>query len=492
MTVDPVLVKNALSAHSCLGLLVGAMMYVICLSGALLVFHDQLERWEQPYVSEFDHIDVEGMEQTLNTFLAKGEGVTPHMYLVLPTPESPRARLANEVESWFLNADGSVAQAENNGWSEMLLNLHLYLHLPESWGMVLVSATGTILVGLLVSGFFAHPKVFRDAFNLRIGGSKQLEQTDLHNRLSVWGAPFYLMIAITGAYFGLAIPNLSLYAQSAYDGDEDKVVSMVFGEEPQLNQPVGRVEIGQALDQVAQLAPNAVPILIVLHDAGESNQHLSISAFHPGRLIYSENYLFDTRGNYLRSDGFVDGPAGKQVVYSIYRLHFGTFAGILTKWVYAMLGLGLAVVSVTGINVWLVRRRITDQLNDLWVGIVWGVPLALATSAGIKFLFLVSPLITVWITVLLSCLFSVGLQNPLVARRALQVAFSLSMMALVLIHVSSFRDHALSGAAGIINGILLVAGASGIFVVWWIWRQNEQTVQQSSMTTPDAASLARE
>jgi hypothetical protein len=32
----------------------------------------------------------------------------------------------------------------------------------------------------------AHPRIFKDAFRLRIGGSVRLEQADLHNRLSVW------------------------------------------------------------------------------------------------------------------------------------------------------------------------------------------------------------------------------------------------------------------------------------------------------------------
>ena len=60
MKLDPLLVKNSLSAHSWLGLLVGALMYAICLSGALLVFHAELEQWEQPDVAEFAQIDVNG------------------------------------------------------------------------------------------------------------------------------------------------------------------------------------------------------------------------------------------------------------------------------------------------------------------------------------------------------------------------------------------------------------------------------------------------
>lgn len=59
---------------------------------------------------------------------------------------------------------------------------------------------------------------------------------------------------------------------------------------------------------------------------------------------------------------------GKQVVYSMYYLHFGHFGGFAVKLIYTILGLALTVVSVTGINIWLARRRHRDALNDLWRG----------------------------------------------------------------------------------------------------------------------------
>ena len=464
MKLDPNLVKNSLSAHSWLGLLVGALMYAICLSGALLVFHAELEQWEQPDVEEFSSIDVAGMEQMFNNYLRSAAEVTPHMYLVLPTKDSPRARLATENQSWFLNADGSVAQAEDNHWSEMLLDLHLYLHLPKTWGMLFVSALGAVLVGLIISGFFSHPKIFRDAFNLRLGGSKQLEQTDIHNRLSVWGAPFYLVIAITGAYFGLALPILNLYAQAEHEGNTDKVVSMVFGEEPTLNAPPGPVQVAKALEKLAEIAPKSEPLMIVLHDAGEPKQHLSISAFHPGRLTYAEVYLFDTNGNYLRSDGYLDGATGKQAVYSIYRLHFGTFAGAITKWVYLILGLGLAVVSATGINVWLARRRIQDPLNHLWVGLVWGLPFAIVGSAALKIGLDAPPVPAFWGLVVLACGLCLTLYDVPKSRSLLRSALVVTAFATVAIQISLHGNWALTGHAGYTNFALAgCALAGGLF-----------------------------
>ena len=82
------------------------------------------------------------------------------------------------------------------------------------------------------------------------------------------------------------------------------------------------------------IAPGVTQFLVTAHDVGEPNRFFSVSAAHPGRMIYSENYLFDASGTFLRTDGFSDGEAGKQAVYSIYRLHFGHFGRIPVKFVY--------------------------------------------------------------------------------------------------------------------------------------------------------------
>ena len=82
-----------------------------------------------------------------------------------------------------------------------------------------------------------------------------------------------------------------------------------------------------------------------------------------------------------RSD-YSDGPVGRQVIYSSYRIHFGNYGGVPVKILYGLLGLSLTVISATGINIWLARRKTRDYLNDLWIGTIWGAPAALALTRG--------------------------------------------------------------------------------------------------------------
>ena len=59
MTVAPETstVKRALSAHAAIGLLAGALLYIVCLSGTLLVFYEEWQRFEQPSPPQMTEID---------------------------------------------------------------------------------------------------------------------------------------------------------------------------------------------------------------------------------------------------------------------------------------------------------------------------------------------------------------------------------------------------------------------------------------------------
>jgi len=455
-------VKESLAAHSWLGIVVGAAMYLVCLTGTLLVFHEELARWEQPGVDEFHDVEPAVVAEAFNNIFADETRVTPHLYAVLPTSAVPRLRLASETDSWFVNRDGTLGPGENNAWSEAMLDLHLYLHLPKSWGMILVSALGAMLVALIVSGFLAHPKIFRDAFRLRLGGNRQLEQTDIHNRLSVWGAPFHLMIAITGAYFGLALLILGAYAHIYADGDEEGVVAAVFGHDPELEQSPGPLRIDVALEQMATIAPGQKPILITVHDAGTTQQYIEVLATVDGRLIYSENYLFDANGQYLDKRGFSDGDTGKQVIYSIYRLHFGRFGGFGVKLLYGVLGLALTVVAATGVNIWLARRKEKSYLDDLWAGVVWGAPIAIGASALLSVVLAAPPIAAFWLPYLASILFCLLRRNDMAAKRWLQLAAASVLIVTALSH--SWRFPLSDDLSMPVNMTLVAIGAALILM----------------------------
>src|SRR5690606_23959509 len=112
------------------------------------------------------------------------------------------------------------------------------------------------LCALIITGFLAHPSIVKDAFKLRNGSSARLGQVDLHNRLSVWGAPFHLMIALTGAYYGLALLVIWMFAAATDGATPQSITEDVFPAEPALENQAPVYAVARALEQVRDLSPD--------------------------------------------------------------------------------------------------------------------------------------------------------------------------------------------------------------------------------------------
>lgn len=453
---SPALVKSSLASHSWIGLLTGALMYLICLSGTLAVFYQEIERWEQPAVDEYRDYDPAAIDRAYNQVLQQHAEDTHHIFLSLPTQKRPRAEISTDTQSWYIKRNGALGEAVSHEWRDLLVNLHLYLHLPTTFGLIVVSIIGALLCGLIISGFVAHPRIFKDAFRLRMRGSRHLEQGDIHNRLSVWGAPFHLMIAVTGAFFGLAALMSAIFANAYFDGDRQRVIDTIYGAEPQLEQPVRAAAVGSILNQMETIAPDAVPFYVVVEDVGTPGEYILLGAKHPDRLIWVEQYRFDTAGNYLDKIGFSDGEPGRQVIFSVYRIHFGHFDGFAVKVLYGILGLALTVVSVTGINIWLARRRTRDYLNNFWTGIVWGAPLALALTAVTQVLLGIPSTLLMWLIIVAAMALAQIVDDDRRSKYYLLAATSATLLILVGGYSLKFGSAALTPLALTFNSTLLI------------------------------------
>ena len=141
-------IKQSLSAHSWIGLLVSTLMYIVCLTGTLCVFYPEFQRWEKANVDESLAFEISALQKGVNDAIANEEILTSHMYVYLPTEERPFLSLANEKQDWYVNHDGSLGNVVESKWTDFLIDMHLYLTIPNSVGMMLVSILGAMLCAL--------------------------------------------------------------------------------------------------------------------------------------------------------------------------------------------------------------------------------------------------------------------------------------------------------------------------------------------------------
>jgi hypothetical protein len=162
-------------------------------------------------------------------------------------------------------------------------------------------------------------------------------------------------------------------------------------------------------------------------------------------------------------------------------LHFGHFAGLLSKIVWIALGLATCYVTLTGLQLWIARRK--DEPGWRWLEVAvpmfgYGVPIAMAGSAfgflatypagdtvsGTANGFIVAAVLAVAIALLA--------RTPRRTAQMLQALLGLMLVALPIVRLAM-------GGAGwpalidegqlipvTIDLVLLVAGAFALIAIW--------------------------
>ena len=184
--------------------------------------------------------------------------------------------------------------------------------------------------------------------------------------------------------------------------------------------------MGKALAKTLELEPEGKPIFLTVHEPNSEGQFIEVYTKIQGKLIYSENYRFKPDGTYIGSAGYKEGELGKQAIYSLYRLHFGDFAGLPMKLVYFVLGMLLTLLATSGINIWLLKQNRTEtRLARVWHGIVWGTPIALSVSAILVFTLQYEGVAIFWVPLLLVVALAAGVTSMNKRRLQQLTAFSL-------------------------------------------------------------------
>jgi uncharacterized iron-regulated membrane protein len=380
-------VRKGLDAHSAIGLVCCALLYLICATGTAVVLYEEWQRFEQPDAPEMTGIAPAAVQQGIENVLAaeSDRDTTTHLYVHMPTEALPRTTITTDTQAFHVDADGAIVVPEENAWAEFLLALHYRINLPAVYGMTLVGAFGAMIVALSISGIVAHPRIFRDAFRLRARRRDDVATVDWHNRLAIWSLPFALAIALTGAMIGLFYVSGGSMAASAYGGDSEAAIAPIFGAEAEADlTPAPVADAVPALTYMAREYPDVTPYYVILHDPRTAGQHVQIVGEHERRLIFGEYYAFGPQGEFHGTAGMADGTVGQQLAASTYNLHFGNYGGLPVKIAYIVFGLALTVVVATGTFIWLNKRarqgRPAPRLAAAWWGIVYGVPVALVAT----------------------------------------------------------------------------------------------------------------
>lgn len=464
-------VRNMLAGHSALGIAFAALIYIVCFSGTVLVFLNELRRWEQPDAPVITApMDPRAIADALVAIhaQARAEDAAHDVVLIGPTGISPRFHASyhdddgTEAE-WILDDEGLLAAPLEAPWSQFVADLHIALHLPRTWGLLLVGLTGVALLSSLISGILSHPRIFKDAFALRWGGARRLQEADLHNRLGVWGLPFHVAVSLTGALLGLSTLIIGVLAFAAYEGNTEKAFAAIIGPMAGTDSsPAPVPDMAAMIRRVQESAPAARFVSAHIQHIGTMGQVVHLGMKTPGYLPIANTYYFDGAGRMLGEGGLERGSVGQQILGALQPLHFGWFGGLPVKIAYAILGLALTIVSFNGVTIWLVRRRdkgrAAPRLERVWTAIGWSQPIAFGATAIAALAGTEVSLPAVYALAVLATFAPAFLAGS--DRRAatlLRLASALVLCAVVAVHALAWTGQVSDPAAHYVNAVLVLA-----------------------------------
>lgn len=464
--VSAAFVAKNLTGHKILGLVTAAVLYLICLSGTATVFYIDIERWETASRAEVHDFRPQAIAIALADMrlqIPKDSKETA-LYIVTPTPDYPRLVLSlGEGHVRVYDENGRYSGPGEHPATHGLTELHYFLHLPQSIGLIVVGLGGVAMLALILGGLLAHPRILKDAFLWRLNGTSRLNRADLHNRIGVWAAPFHIVIALTGALIGLSQVIVLVMALTFHNGDTTKTFAALYPDiTPKSAQgQVSSEGLVKALTTLQTMRPDIHPNFISINNLGTDHENIDVSAEIENRMVYGDNWQFDGKGNFVAQLHLSDGAAGKQVYASLYRLHFGNYGGLWVRWAYVLLGAGLCLICTTGIDIWLLKSaqkgRSYPRLHKVWIAFVWGSAAAMVVATLLTMAAAVPFAPVFWgVTVVLSLAGLLAPSVPLVSRVGRYV-FAASLLALVVTHILKFGQFSFTAGLGINLSLLALA-----------------------------------
>lgn len=409
--------KRLMSIHGWCGTLLGLLLYAVIFTGAIVVFEDEINTWSQGALStdegigtQVDHKfrvnardidrsfyeevqifrdatgDLRYLFHTHHTDEETGQIVEPAIELTL---DAETQEVTNRWEGDLTERPVDPGSALRRFW----VDLHVQLYVPSPWGLFLTGALGLAMMTAAISGLLIHKHVVRDAFVAARSRERLVGARDLHVLAGSWGLPFAILLAFTGAFFSFATTlGVPLMAMVAFEGNQEAMIEAILGAPTEADlQPAPLASLDYIIADAVQRTGGMVQsIQIMNYDSIGAQVNLRMGAA-PGDLTGALlGYDGVSRGFLGVQPAIGQAPSiGSSLIALIAPLHFGNFAGVLSKTVWLGLGLAMAYVTATGMLLW-TKRREDDPLWQRfqhWVYVViWGLPGAMLISAVAYFL----------------------------------------------------------------------------------------------------------
>ena len=345
--------KALFQVHLWAGIALSLYVVVIAITGAILVFEDELTATTLPSgLTRFDAAHTVSIPAVMRSFDAACRGCTASM-ITTPSPTVPayqiRATDAAQREIAFVADPVSGAlRAYPRTWVNWVHDLHLYLLLGSAYGVQINGVGAVILLLLAVTGillWWPGEKNWARGFKISLRSNWRRMNFDAHHAIGIWTLGIVCWWSISGIYF-------AWYRQ--FESAVNAVFplrGMLAPDLPPFGHSAAKASLATILASAQQASPNGR--LFGLSDPSLTGAvvYAQMDLRAPGDFAHRDIVTIDpSSGRILTVWHYGSNHTiGDWIMWSMHPLHFGTLWGLPLKIVWCLLGISLAVLALTGL-----------------------------------------------------------------------------------------------------------------------------------------------
>lgn len=518
--------KAMIAVHGWSGIVLGLLLYAVVLTGTAAVFAEEIGVWSAGHVESRS-----AFERPIDGAVRRLAATTPAKYhegvdlfeigdhrlgaFFHRHETDPKEGFVSRGIYYQLDEQGRIAQAvhgtdeevfgprNDDALQSFLVDTHVRLHLPNPWGLLLTGILGLAMLVAAISGLLIHRHLLKDIFTLRRGGSRVLAERDRHSVAGTWSLPFAFVLAFTGSFFSFfGTIGVPIVAMAAFGGNVQALSEAVYGNP---GRPDPRPVTMGNLDRITADAvrrTGQAPTFLSIENYGRADAKVTAFQSPPSGDIEPVTLLYNgatAAFDRVKPAVGTRPSAGGTLSAVMAPMHFGNFAGVLSKAIWFGLGFAMCYVTFTGMRLWLVRRRgdapSLGWLERTLVVTGFGLPLALAGAAAAFLVAMPRGSAVFWTpavflaTAAAAIVAGAMLRSAEALERTLKGAIGVLMAALPLVRLLQGGPgwSEATAAQPLIPALDLAFLIAGAGLAWRAWASREQTTYEDRPPLGQAA-----
>lgn len=339
-----------ITVHSIAGLIAGAFILLLSVSGSILVFKDEAEALEKPLIKTWHTGNaIDSSFKTLQYKYPKAEIAScnlstynrPTSFFIYDSLFN-NAKIPQEI---FIHPSTNqiIGERSSNHFISWLSKFHKSFHAGKK-GEWLLGVIAILFVLSLISGIIIYRK---NVAAVLLFKQSAYTRKNLHQLIGVYALLFNLLMAVTGFWMQRYVFKKEFYAADTWVKQIKPSPPLFFN-------------IDSALAKTKIQHPNFTPYVIYFAQSTKSKTAVYGSNSTNG-FIHSKKFAdviaLDSSGAIAKTR-FINENTGADY-YDIVnsQLHMGSYGGWFVKLLYGLFGITGAVLSITGFLLWLKRKK---------------------------------------------------------------------------------------------------------------------------------------